>query len=522
MADRKLRRLTVAVVLTAGFILAVAGLAPALADDTAVQGVGGAIRPMNEHPSIVMEKMDVTIDLYPSQAKVECRFLFHNTGPAVAVRIGFPESGNQAQRGKLPAGFLTFSTTVDGKPVPTRIEGFSLNEATGTWQRWRVKAVRFAAGHTRRVTVRYTAPLGMWSVGPGRFFTYKVTTGDSWKGPIGNVHMLIRGHYSPDRAWLSAPSYFRRTGPTTFEWTARNLKPAEDVYLSYSLGADVRVAGETMEVGYQPPYPYVRDGEVWVPVQMLAGWLRADTDTTRSRVTLVKGDRSVTIRRGSKWLDENGHRVALRQSIRASHGALLAPLLSVARGLGATVAYDPTTRATDINFAFLNFLPKPGPGQRSPFTAMPEGFAPAELSEYDPTVLADLRKQGIAHPWVCLGDFNGDGFKDIALFVQKKSFATPDELGVLILPGDAFGWQDFSRLDGSPGVHRSAPGRLITVLHTHPPGEVAYYQEGETSAKSGRLQLPHDAVEVIAWGKATSLYYWDDAAKSYKSVITSD
>jgi len=497
-------------------------VAPVLANDTAIQGVGGAAGAMKEHPSVVMEKMDVTINLYPTRAKVECRYVFHNTGPTVSVRMGFPEGGNEAGRGKHPRGFFTFCTTVDGRPVRTITEGFAVNDSTGQWQRWRVKTVRFSPGQTRRVTVSYTAPLGEWSSGESRFFAYKVSTGDSWKGPIGSAHMLIRGHYDPDRSWLSAPAYFRRTGPTTFEWTARDFRPKEDVNLHYSPGVEVRVAGNAMKVGNQPPYPYVRDGEPWVPIRLLAAWLRTETDATSSRVTLVRGTRYVTIRPGSKWVDDNGRRILLRESVNPMRGGLMVPLVPIAKALGATVAYDPMTRATDINFAFLSFLPKPRPRQRSPFTAMPEGFAPPELSEYDPTVIADLRKEGNAHPSACLGDFNGDGFEDIALLVHRKSSTTTDESGVIVLPGDAFGWQSFSWLAGArAGVHH-APGELITVLRTHPPGEVAYYQEGESTPKSGRLQLKHDAILVMAWGKAASLYYWDHEAKRYNRVTSSD
>jgi hypothetical protein len=245
-------------------------------------------------------------------------------------------------------------------------------------------------------------------------------------------------------------------------------------------------------------------------------------DATNSRVTLVRGTRYVTIRPGSKWVDDNGRRIPLLQPTYTERGRLIASLRPLATAVGATVAFDPTTRATDVNFAFLSFLPKPRPQQHSPFTAIPQGFAPPELSEYDPGVLAGLRKEGYAHPWACLGDFNGDGFEDIALLVHRKSSTTTDESGVILLPGDAFGWQRFSWLAGAPPEVHHAPGELLAVLRTHPPGEVAYYQEGESTPKSGWLQLKHDAIEVMAWEKAASLHYWDEEAKRYNSVISSD
>jgi len=499
--------------------------APALADDTAIQGVGGAVSAMEEHPSVVMEEMEVAIDLYPHRAEVECGYLFRNTGPAVTVRMGFPEGGNQAGRSKHPAGFTTFHTTVDGKSVPTRIEGFTVSPHSGEWQRWRVKAVSFAAGQTRRVTVQYTAPLGIWSTGEGKLFRYEVRTGSSWNGPIGSAKMLLRGHYDPDRGWLRAPAHFRRTGPTAFEWTARDLEPKDDVELVLSPGVEVRVAGKAMDAdNVVPPYPYASDGEGWAPVRMVANWLRAELNVTESGVTLVRGDRSVTVQRGREQFDANGRQVALSKRVHIVSGRLMAPLVPVAEALGGMVAWDPSTRVTDIGFAFLDFLPKPEAEQRSPFSAIPEGFAPPELSDYDPTVLADLREAGYAQPWRCVGDFTGDGFEDIALFVQKRSLSAPDELwvGTIVLPGTEFGWQTFSWLGDAPRVTIRAPGELITVLRTQPPGEVSYYEEGESGPKSGRLQLEHDAVEIIAWGKAATLHYWDGGARRYERVITGD
>jgi hypothetical protein len=198
------------------------------------------------------------------------------------------------------------------------------------------------------------------------------------------------------------------------------------------------------------------------------------------------------------------------------------PLAPTAGALGATVAYDPTTRVTDITFTPLSFLPRPGPEQRSAFTAIPVGFAPPELSDYDPDVAADLRRQGLAHPWGCVGDFNGDSFEDIALLVRRISSAAPDDSGIIVLPGDRFGWQRFHWLWGAPGKAYEAPGKLITVLRTYPPGEVAYYQEGETTPKSGRLQLKRDGIAVIAWGKAASLCHWEETAKRYDRVTIAD
>src|SRR5512136_81971 len=108
------------------------------ADGAAMQGVGGALQPMKEHPSVVMEKMLIDVDVNPEQAKVRCQFTFRNTGPATQVLIGFPESGNIGAEGKdkQPQGFTEFSAKLDGHTVKTKIEGYHEDE-DDNWERWR-------------------------------------------------------------------------------------------------------------------------------------------------------------------------------------------------------------------------------------------------------------------------------------------------------------------------------------------------------------------------------------------------
>ena len=49
-------------------VLIFAASALALADEAAIQGIGGAIRPMREHPSVAMERMEVNADIWPRYA----------------------------------------------------------------------------------------------------------------------------------------------------------------------------------------------------------------------------------------------------------------------------------------------------------------------------------------------------------------------------------------------------------------------------------------------------------------------
>jgi len=225
--------------LIAPVFLLLLSLAPACANDTGIWDVGGAIRPMQEHPSIVMEKMDLRVDIYPEIGRARCDYLFHNTGPATVVRMGFPETVTGPRAGR-PRGFLTFATTGDGHAVPARVEG---GLAEGPWDItcWRVKTVRFRAGQRRRIQVSYTSELGI-TLGnkQRRVFSHKIQTGASWKGPIGSVRVRVSGHYDPSQNWLEVGPQFRQTGPISFEWSTRNLEPTEELYFRY-YGDDIVV-----------------------------------------------------------------------------------------------------------------------------------------------------------------------------------------------------------------------------------------------------------------------------------------
>jgi hypothetical protein len=170
--------------------------APAYADDAAIEHVGGALQPMADHPSVVMESMTVDVSLTVETAAVDCAFAFRNSGPSTTVQVGFPESHSGEVGSNEPGGFTTFKTWVDGKDVPTTKEGLRVSNDRDSWQRWRVKKVTFAAGQTRHIRVTYSAPTGADITG-NRFFSYRVGTGGSWKGPIGKVTVRVTVRYDP-------------------------------------------------------------------------------------------------------------------------------------------------------------------------------------------------------------------------------------------------------------------------------------------------------------------------------------
>jgi len=295
------------------FVLALLSICTtaALADDGAIEGVGGALQPMKDQPSVVMERMEVDLHVNADQpSRVECRFTFHNTGPAVTVRMGFPESGGGADVDpRHPHGFLSFQTWVDGKLTPTTIESAPAGEES--WQRWRVKSVRFAANQIRKVRVIYTTDLG-GDISGGQSFEYQIGTGGSWKGPIGSARIRLFPTYDSD-LWTmgasvegattaAAPSPEasakggkakgkRRVVPSALEpgpngslvWTARGFEPEpgasfrvyfQPVRERVVVGQDLMDLGA---LGHEPlPAPYYRRGGIlFAPVRVVAGLVGA-------------------------------------------------------------------------------------------------------------------------------------------------------------------------------------------------------------------------------------------------------
>src|SRR5258706_13316834 len=150
-----------------------------------------------------MQSELVQMELHEKVIKVDCKFVFHNSGPACTVRMGFPDQGVGAMepyqgdplpKKNLKATFLTYESYVDGKKVPT--------ELLPTDDRslfWHAKTVTFPADSDCIIRDVYTLPPGQQVTNENGLYMqtyYVLHTGASWKGPIGRAEIAIM--FGPD------------------------------------------------------------------------------------------------------------------------------------------------------------------------------------------------------------------------------------------------------------------------------------------------------------------------------------
>lgn len=311
----------------------------ALANDTWVEGAGGTIKAMDEHPSVAMKSELVEVAITESTATVHCTFVFHNDGPATRVKMGFPEGGGGDVDVTKPRGFRSFRSWVDGKPIPTKIEGFTADEFH--WDRFRTKVVDFAAGQTRRVEVRYEQPLGMVALGasPSKFFTYQFDTGASWKGKIGHARLVVR--FSAMKGY----SFMDRKIPPGYrvvrDWYEFEPSADDNFNIDFwspppkALLNDKWLVLEP-EIARLAPF---RGGDFVVPVRWLADKIGAtvawDQDTRTG--TLKRGDAEVALAIG-KSHDSATHEVRGR----IEQGRLMVSAQYAIRRLGGSVTTWPS------------------------------------------------------------------------------------------------------------------------------------------------------------------------------------
>jgi hypothetical protein len=188
-------------VIISAFALSLAAL-KASADDGGIS-FGGNPHLLKGHATVAMKDEVVKMDVHEKEIKVDCKFLFHNGGPACTVRVGFPDEGLGASepyqgdpvpKKNLHATFLTYQSWVDGKKVPTELiptDDRSLY--------WHAKTVTFKANSDCVIRDVYTLPPGGQVTsenGMHQQTYYVLSTGASWHGPIGRAEIIV--NFDPD------------------------------------------------------------------------------------------------------------------------------------------------------------------------------------------------------------------------------------------------------------------------------------------------------------------------------------
>ena len=418
-----------------------------------------------------------------------------------------------------PQGFTSFGTWVDGKLVEAHIEGFQHGPAG--WQRWRVKTVRFEAAQVRHVRVSYTMAMGR-DIMRNRFFEYRLGTGRSWKGNIGRATVRLRLEYNPMHWKVKPDAGFRQITDSILEWRQQDFEPQ----LGTALG--VRFEAIPVEVVWDGEsrnpfhfiYPEFYRGHFWVPVTSLQYSNGAEITVKPLDVTVRRGSTFLRLRSGQPWIDSDKALIRLAEPPFMEHGQLYVPLAAVYRALGADVSYDARSRRVTIKrpvqTALRTMLPAKQMNEALWALAKDHpGWAPPEDGQYAPAMREVIERDDIRYPWLTAGDFNGDGFQDIALFLCKT-----DEFGILVIHTKRPPYSDQRWIKRWP-AGAFGPGHLFFLLRSHPPGEVAYSADGETTHKSGRVTLKHDAIELIA-ESASHIYYWDAESRQYKMVQTDE
>jgi hypothetical protein len=240
-------------------VLVMATALPAVANDAAIGGVGGAITPITV-ADIRMESEAVQVVAYAHYAVVRVDFKFVNSGEERVVKLGFPFElpFEKQDLSDLPpaAGFRAWQ---DGAPLavtwtpPSRGDaepeggfiGYFVHEATFKPGVTMIRVEYLAEPNSQVPTPDIPSPpdkyKGMMSSKAS--YEYWVHTGAGWAGTIGKS--VIRFTLSPDfegwgtdaaqKMWAAEPQLPAGTGevalsytkadPQTYQWTFLDYEP---------------------------------------------------------------------------------------------------------------------------------------------------------------------------------------------------------------------------------------------------------------------------------------------------------
>jgi len=391
---------------------------PGWGNDASVEGVGGAVKLMGGHPTVVMRSARVKIDL--ASERVECEYVFENTGPATKVLVGFPESGwGDASPPKgAKTHFREFRSWVDGEEV--QVTPRPAKETNDGYERFWVKEVAFSARQTRVVRNTYLGG-GGGDIAGTSFFQYQLSPAASWKGKVGTieVEMDLTGMGGFSLAGVK-PAGHRRSGDT-IRWQRSNVEPSPemDISISYFTGySDIWVDGRKCDVaeaemGDTNPYPQVREGALMVRCEDIGKWLglKFSQNEDGQRVVLAGQGKRLAITEGESTALVDAKKIELRAERLWVTGVppVFAPLKPVAEAFGGRVRFDPLTKRTYVHTAkALVGARRPQWLERALTEADLRGKSPAELRDMRNGIYAgrgrefqnrELRHRFYCEPW---------------------------------------------------------------------------------------------------------------------------
>jgi hypothetical protein len=204
-------------------VLAVGG-APAAADPHPMASGATPAPTTDSQVAMTEETLHIAMDL--RTASVTAAVTLENRGPATRLVVGFPCAvGEDAGAIDVPCK-LPLAVTIDGKRQRASKKKTSRTTHHWTWP------MKLAAGQKVALVVTYRAPLindryKVPAMGMG-LFTYRLTTGARWAGPIGSLRITV--DLLHDALLYVAPAGYTRA-PGRITWTLTDHEPTEEVII---------------------------------------------------------------------------------------------------------------------------------------------------------------------------------------------------------------------------------------------------------------------------------------------------
>lgn len=356
-------------------------------NDSGISGVGGSLTLIKgEHTSVRMVRETVTMTLEPEDYLVTVDFVFRNEGPAATVIMGFPESGaGDVSANPTKSAMRSFTSWVDGAVVKTRWVPVKSRPDEGEYKSHWVKEVRFGAGQTRKIRVRYRSYYGGSASGGLSTFVRYDFTGANWKGKVDesvlNItfrrpgNFIAAGQIAPAGGEEGSVAFVQKGATLSRTW--KNWEAQAGFVLGFGTAPatwritltpeadsmENRVPGIVFAPAEKTRTITVSSGSTpksydWCPslftatggIPMIAlknlGWL-AETKLTpedpKDNVTIAFGSHTATVRLGQKTATMDGQPITLAAAPRllrqrfGDFDVMYVPLLPFAKALGLKV-----------------------------------------------------------------------------------------------------------------------------------------------------------------------------------------